>query len=204
MRRSREDDDDGSVTVGGLRIDGAAHRVSTPATSPLHVGPTEYRLLHFFMTHAERVYTRTQLLDHVWGGNVYVEERTVDVHIRRLRKALEPTGSTTWCRPCAAPATASPRPWPDPDASGMSASIAADAPGLATVAACACCCCTAPAVADRPAGPGSTGLGRCWHRHRAGRGPRLLAPVPRAALPRLAQAAAHRRTARACGRRWKP
>ena len=59
---------------------------------PVHVGPTEYRLLHFFMTHAERVYTRTQLLDHVWGGNVYVEERTVDVHIRRLRKALEPTG----------------------------------------------------------------------------------------------------------------
>ena len=50
------------------------------------------RLLHFFMTHADRVYTRTQLLDHVWGGNVYVEERTVDVHIRRLRKALEPTG----------------------------------------------------------------------------------------------------------------
>jgi len=55
------------------------------------IGPTEYRLLHFFMTHAERVYTRAQLLDHVWGGSVYVEERTVDVHIRRLRKALEPT-----------------------------------------------------------------------------------------------------------------
>jgi two-component system phosphate regulon response regulator PhoB len=89
MRRSREDEDDGSVTVGGLRIDGAAHRVFA-GDQPLHVGPTEYRLLHFFMTHAERVYTRTQLLDHVWGGNVYVEERTVDVHIRRLRKALEP------------------------------------------------------------------------------------------------------------------
>ena len=58
----------------------------------IHVGPTEYRLLHFFMTHADRVYTRAQLLDHVWGGNVYVEERTVDVHIRRLRKALEPHG----------------------------------------------------------------------------------------------------------------
>ena len=54
------------------------------------MGPTEYRLLHFFMTHAERVYTRTQLLDQIWGGSVYVEERTVDVHIRRLRKALEP------------------------------------------------------------------------------------------------------------------
>jgi two-component system phosphate regulon response regulator PhoB len=56
----------------------------------VHIGPTEYRLLHFFMTHAERVYTRNQLLDHVWGGNTYVEERTVDVHIRRLRRALEP------------------------------------------------------------------------------------------------------------------
>ena len=89
MRRSREDEDDGSVTVGGLRIDGAAHRVFAGDQS-VHVGPTEYRLLHFFMTHADRVYTRTQLLDHVWGGNVYVEERTVDVHIRRLRKALEP------------------------------------------------------------------------------------------------------------------
>ena len=52
------------------------------------MGPTEYRLLEFFMTHQERVYSRSQLLDHVWGGNVYVEERTVDVHIRRLRKAL--------------------------------------------------------------------------------------------------------------------
>jgi two-component system phosphate regulon response regulator PhoB len=54
------------------------------------IGPTEYRLLHFFMTHAERVYSRSQLLDYVWGGSVYVEERTVDVHIRRLRKTLEP------------------------------------------------------------------------------------------------------------------
>ena len=89
LRRSREDDDDGSVTVGTLRIDGAAHRVFA-GDEPLQVGPTEYRLLHFFMTHADRVYTRAQLLDHVWGGNVYVEERTVDVHIRRLRKALEP------------------------------------------------------------------------------------------------------------------
>ncbi|MCI1729023.1 MAG: phosphate regulon transcriptional regulator PhoB [Chiayiivirga sp.] len=89
MRRSRGDEEDGSVALGGLRIDGAAHRVFAGET-PLHIGPTEYRLLHFFMTHPERVYTRTQLLDHVWGGNVYVEERTVDVHIRRLRKALEP------------------------------------------------------------------------------------------------------------------
>jgi two-component system, OmpR family, phosphate regulon response regulator PhoB len=89
MRRSRGDEEDGSVAVGGLRIDGAGHRVFA-GDAPVHIGPTEYRLLHFFMTHPERVYTRTQLLDHVWGGNVYVEERTVDVHIRRLRKTLEP------------------------------------------------------------------------------------------------------------------
>lgn len=95
LRRSREDDDDGSVQVGALRIDGAAHRVFADVDGtahPIQMGPTEYRLLHFFMTHAERVYTRTQLLDHVWGGSVYVEERTVDVHIRRLRKTLEPHG----------------------------------------------------------------------------------------------------------------
>jgi two-component system phosphate regulon response regulator PhoB len=89
MRRSRGDEEDGSVALGGLRIDGAAHRVFA-GDAPVHIGPTEYRLLHFFMTHPERVYSRTQLLDHVWGGNVYVEERTVDVHIRRLRKTLEP------------------------------------------------------------------------------------------------------------------
>jgi len=91
LRRSREDDDDGSVSIGPLRIDGAAHRVFAGG-QPVQLGPTEYRLLHFFMTHADRVYTRAQLLDHVWGGNVYVEERTVDVQIRRLRKALEPHG----------------------------------------------------------------------------------------------------------------
>ena len=93
LRRSREDDEDGSVQVGNLRIDGAAHRVFADAdgiASPVQIGPTEYRLLHFFMTHPERVYSRSQLLDHVWGGSVYVEERTVDVHIRRLRKTLEP------------------------------------------------------------------------------------------------------------------
>jgi two-component system phosphate regulon response regulator PhoB len=93
MRRSREDDEDGSVRIGTLRIDGAAHRVfaqSPGGDQPVPSGPTEYRLLHFFMTHPERVYTRSQLLDHVWGGSVYVEERTVDVHIRRLRKTLEP------------------------------------------------------------------------------------------------------------------
>mgnify|MGYP001412487895 CR=1 FL=1 len=89
LRRSRDDDEDGSVQVGALRIDGASHRVFA-GDQQIQIGPTEYRLLHFFMTHADRVYTRTQVLDHVWGGNVYVEERTVDVHIRRLRKALEP------------------------------------------------------------------------------------------------------------------
>lgn len=89
IRRSRSDDEDGSVTVGELRIDGAAHRVFAGDES-VSIGPTEYRLLHFFMTHIDRVYSRAQLLDHVWGGNVYVEERTIDVHIRRLRKTLEP------------------------------------------------------------------------------------------------------------------
>jgi two-component system phosphate regulon response regulator PhoB len=69
-------------------LDAASHRV-TVGDRTVQLGPTEYRLLSFFMTHAERVYSRTQLLDRVWGGNVYVEERTVDVHIRRLRKALE-------------------------------------------------------------------------------------------------------------------
>ena len=65
---------------------------TTAKGEPIHLGPTEYRLLHFFVSHPERVYTREQVLDRVWGRNVYVEERTVDVHIRRLRKALEPFG----------------------------------------------------------------------------------------------------------------
>ena len=95
LRRTREDDEDGSIAIGDLRIDGAAHRVMARvdgAEQPVQIGPTEYRLLHFFMTHPDRVYTRSQLLDHVWGGSVYVEERTIDVHIRRLRKTLEPHG----------------------------------------------------------------------------------------------------------------
>jgi two-component system, OmpR family, phosphate regulon response regulator PhoB len=89
LRRNRQEDEDGNVTVGNLRIDGAAHRVYCNDT-PVPIGPTEYRLLYFFMTHPDRVYSRSQLLDHVWGGSVYVEERTIDVHIRRLRKTLEP------------------------------------------------------------------------------------------------------------------
>lgn len=95
LRRAREDDEDGSIAVGALRIDGAAHRVlarGETGEQAVQIGPTEYRLLHFFMTHPDRVYSRSQLLDHVWGGSVYVEERTIDVHIRRLRKTLEPHG----------------------------------------------------------------------------------------------------------------
>ena len=80
-----------SLDVGGLVLDTASHRVTADGET-VQLGPTEYRLLQFFMEHPERVYSRGQLLDRVWGGNVYVEERTVDVHIRRLRKALEPYG----------------------------------------------------------------------------------------------------------------
>lgn len=77
--------------AGQLKLDSASHRVSVGETE-IALGPTEYRLLEFFMRHPDRVYSRSQLLDRVWGGNVYVEERTVDVHIRRLRKALTPFG----------------------------------------------------------------------------------------------------------------
>ncbi|HJO36228.1 MAG: phosphate regulon transcriptional regulator PhoB [Pseudomonadota bacterium] len=76
------------LELGGLRLDLGSHRVSA-GEQTVEVGPTEFRLLHFFMAHPERVYSRSQLLDRVWGPSVYVEERTVDVHIRRLRKALE-------------------------------------------------------------------------------------------------------------------
>ncbi len=89
-RRSPQLTDD-LIDVQGLQLDPVAHRV-TGAGRGLSVGPTEFKLLHFFMTHPERVYSRMQLLDQVWGDHVFVEERTVDVHIRRLRMALEPTG----------------------------------------------------------------------------------------------------------------
>jgi len=89
MRRVSGEGEDGSVEFGGIRIDGPAHRVFAGEQS-VAIGPTEYRLLYFLMTHPERVYSRAQLLDHIWGGSTYVEERTVDVHIRRLRKTLEP------------------------------------------------------------------------------------------------------------------
>ena len=79
------------VEIEGLTLDPATHRVSADG-SELDLGPTEFRLLHFFMTHPERVHSRERLLDGVWGNNVYVELRTVDVHIRRLRKILTSSG----------------------------------------------------------------------------------------------------------------
>ncbi|WP_019681424.1 phosphate regulon transcriptional regulator PhoB [Pseudomonas aeruginosa] len=87
LRRTGPGDSEAPIEVGGLLLDPISHRVTIDG-KPAEMGPTEYRLLQFFMTHQERAYTRGQLLDQVWGGNVYVEERTVDVHIRRLRKAL--------------------------------------------------------------------------------------------------------------------
>jgi len=87
LRRVTPKGIDQVVEVEGLRLDPVSHRASSQGTA-LDLGPTEYRLLQFFMSHQDRAYSRTQLLDMVWGGNVYVEERTVDVHIRRLRKAL--------------------------------------------------------------------------------------------------------------------
>jgi len=79
------------VEFHGLKLDPVSHHV-TINEEALDLGPTEFRLLHFFMTHTERVYSREQLLDNVWGTNVYVEDRTVDVHIRRLRKAISGSG----------------------------------------------------------------------------------------------------------------
>ena len=89
LRRSSAGGVGESIEGGDIRLDTAGHRV-TVGEQTVPLGPTEYRLLQFFMEHPERVYARGQLLDRIWGGNVYVEERTVDVHIRRLRKALEP------------------------------------------------------------------------------------------------------------------
>jgi two-component system phosphate regulon response regulator PhoB len=80
-----------AVEVQGLRLDPALHRVSV-AGERVALSPSEFRLLHFLLTHPGRVYSRAQLLDLVWGDHVYIDERTVDVHVRRLRKALEPTG----------------------------------------------------------------------------------------------------------------
>jgi two-component system phosphate regulon response regulator PhoB len=90
LRRVKPDELADEIEIGGLRIDNVSHRVSANGKR-VDIAPTEYRLLHFFMTHAERAFSRSQLLDQVWGDQVYVEERTVDVHVRRLRKALEVT-----------------------------------------------------------------------------------------------------------------
>jgi len=87
LRRTQPTATDDPIEIIGLRLDPASHRVTLEG-SDLHLGPMEFKLLHFFMTHQERVYSRDQLLDNVWGTNTYVEDRTVDVHIRRLRKAL--------------------------------------------------------------------------------------------------------------------
>jgi two-component system phosphate regulon response regulator PhoB len=91
LRRAAPGGQQDLIQVNGLCLDPVGHKVTVQGEL-LDVGPTEFRLLHFFMAHPERVYTREQLLNNVWGQNVYVEERTVDVHIRRLRKALAVSG----------------------------------------------------------------------------------------------------------------
>jgi two-component system phosphate regulon response regulator PhoB len=91
LRRRAPQRTDDAVELDGLRLDPAARRVSARGKK-LALSPSEFKLLHFLMTHPGRVYSRAQLLDLVWGDHVFIEERTVDVHIRRLRKALEPTG----------------------------------------------------------------------------------------------------------------
>jgi two-component system phosphate regulon response regulator PhoB len=87
LRRRAPEHDSGALTVGALTLDPATHRV-TLREQTLKLGPTEFKLLHHLMRHAERVHSRSQLLDKVWGDQVYIEERTVDVHIKRLREAL--------------------------------------------------------------------------------------------------------------------
>ncbi len=91
LRRGAEIDDEQPIEYGGLCIDPVRHQV-TLMEQPLSLSPAEYNLLHFFMSHPDRAYSRSQILDQVWGDTAYVEERTVDVHIRRLRKILTPSG----------------------------------------------------------------------------------------------------------------
>jgi len=88
LRRSNGGQENARMEVNGLVLDGESRRIFA-GEQAIDMGPTEFNLLQFFMSHPERAYTRGQLLDQVWGANVYVEERTVDVHIRRLRKALQ-------------------------------------------------------------------------------------------------------------------
>jgi two-component system phosphate regulon response regulator PhoB len=91
LRRRAPESTEDSVEILGLRVDPVSHRVTANGQA-VNIGPTEFRLLHFLITHPERVHSRSQLLDQVWGDHVFVEERTVDVHVRRLRAALEPSG----------------------------------------------------------------------------------------------------------------
>jgi len=91
LRRKAPEALDTMVDVAGLKLDPATRRVAREDRE-VRIGPTEFRLLHFFMTHPERVHSRAQLLDRVWGDHVFIEERTVDVHVKRLREALEPVG----------------------------------------------------------------------------------------------------------------
>jgi two-component system phosphate regulon response regulator PhoB len=91
IRRGAELDEEKTIEFSGLAIDPVRHQVSL-MNQPVNLSPAEYNLLYFFMSHPDRAYTRSQILDKVWGDNTYVEERTVDVHIRRLRKLLTPSG----------------------------------------------------------------------------------------------------------------
>jgi two-component system phosphate regulon response regulator PhoB len=92
LRRHSPEQSGEAIVIAGLRLDSATHRVSF-ADQPLKLGPTEFKLLHYLMGHAERVHSRGQLLDKVWGDHVYIEERTVDVHVKRLREALGAAGA---------------------------------------------------------------------------------------------------------------
>jgi len=92
LRRRAPEKGDETVTLGGIGLDAAAHRVTWNGR-PVRVGPTEFKLLHFLMKHPERVHSRQALLDRVWGDHVFIEERTVDVHVKRLREALGPGGA---------------------------------------------------------------------------------------------------------------
>jgi len=87
LRRKAPELTEDLLTINGLELDPVSHRV-TGNNKPLEMGPTEFRLLHFFMSNPERVYSRSQLLDKVWGSQIFIEDRTVDVHIRRLRNIL--------------------------------------------------------------------------------------------------------------------
>jgi two-component system phosphate regulon response regulator PhoB len=91
LRRIGREELKDAIIVDQMRFDTLSHRVSI-ADKDINLGPTEYRMLQFFLTHQERVYSRDQILDYVWGGNAYLDERTVDVHIRRLRKAISVAG----------------------------------------------------------------------------------------------------------------